>query len=795
MRKRHPGLTGLCVLAVLLVTYQQASADPPTSNYIFPAGGQQGTVVAARFGGCNLDQAPRLIWTGSGITVPPELKPVETVWFEGPVIPQPASQQKEDYPRDYAGTLAITAEAPPGRQTWRLSTSQGVTTGWGFIVGTYPEVIEHEVAGNAPAVRVELPVTINGRVFPREDVDAWSFQAKAGETVTCRVATSEFGSPLDARIEVRAPNGMVLGEQLPEGEITPDLRLIVPADGEYQVRIHDMSFGGLQDHVYRLTLTRGPVVDGVYPLGGRRGTVAALELHGVNLPQSVINVTLPETGMEYVGHPAEIATALGEIRLELDDHAEILEVEPIDATAQQCQVPSVLNGRIQSAGDVDTWTFTARKGIEYDFDVRAACLGSALDAVLEITDAMGKRLVEADDSPGIQTDARIRWTAPADGEFRIVIRDRLASRGGPRFAYRVRVIGSEQSEFTLSAKTDTLILERDKTANLKLSLDRGPGFKDAVELVLEGLPPGVTVSAPALPLVIAANQREIQLTLKADATARVAVAPMTITGRAKVGDREQVVRAEFHPATPEPGRVAVQDSTHQCWIAIAVPTPFKFLGAFETKYIARGSVFVRKYHIDRNGYDGPLEVQLADRQGRHLQGVTALPVVVPSGESDFEFAVRLPPWMEIGRTCRSTLTVTGQVTDADGTQHTVSYSSNDQNNQMIALVDAGRFAIQLPRTTLQASPGQRVQLPVRVQRGPGLDQKISVELIAPDPIRGVTARSIEIADGASESALSVEFADTLSGVDGCSLIIRATTRDERGLPVTAETRLIVVEPR
>ena len=69
------------------------------------------------------------------------------------------------------------------------------------------------------------------------------------------------------------------------------------------------------------------------------------------------------------------------------------------------------------------------KGIEYDFEVKAARLGSSLDAVIqEFKDSTGKRLVEADDSQGIQTDAKLRWAAhAADGEFAFTIRDRLAN--------------------------------------------------------------------------------------------------------------------------------------------------------------------------------------------------------------------------------------------------------------------------------------------------------------------------------------------------------------------------------
>lgn len=782
-----------CYLAVLagLLFAEAALAESPTANYIFPAGGQRGTVVAARVGGCNLHRSPRLIWTGHGVAAPNELKPTETIWFEGPVIPQPASQQKEDYPRDFACPLTIAGDAALGRHTFRLATSQGVTTAWGFIVGTLPEVVEQEVEGEAPAVRVELPVTINGRIFPREDVDLWSFVAKAGQTVTCRVATSEFGSPLDARIEVRDPAGKFIGEQSPEGTTMPDLRFVAPADGEYQVRIHDVGFGGLQDHVYRLTVTNGPVVDTAYPSGGRRGSMTSLELKGANLPQDKIAVNLPMNGSEFVLRLPDEQKGFGEVRLDLDDYPESLETEPNDATPEACSIPCVLNGRIQTPGDVDSWKFTAKKGIEYDFEVRAARLGSPLDAVLEIADATGKRLADADDSQGIQTDARLRWSAPEDGEFRISIRDRLPSRGDALFAYRIRVLSAEQPEFALSATADTLNLERGKTANLKVSLHRGPGFKEAVELILDGLPAGVTVSS-VTPVLIAANQNEVQLTLKAETNAAVTTVPVRITGKAKVGDRELLVPTSFHPTNPEPGRLAIADGTGQFWLGVSVPTPFKFVGIFETKFIPRGGVFVRKYHIDRNGFDGPLEVQLADRQGRHLQGVHASSVIVPAGTSDFEFAVTLPPWMEVGRTCRSTLAVSGNVTDPDGSQHVVSYSSNDQNNQMIALVDPGRFAVQLPRTTLQATPGKQVQLPVRIQRGPGLAQPVTVEVVASNSMEGVKAASIEIAAGASESKLAIDFADKLSGLEVRPLIIRATTKDERGLPVTAEANLTLV---
>jgi len=290
----------------------------------------------------------------------------------------------------------------------------------------------------------------------------------------------------------------------------------------------------------------------------------------------------------------------------------------------------------------------------------------------------------------------------------------------------------------------------------------------------------------ASPVTIPANKNDGQLTLKADADAPVTASAMQITGLARQGDSELTHPATIIPGPPDAGADA---QNHALWLAVAVPTPFKFVGAFETRYIPRGSVFVRKYRVDRNGFEGPLEVRLADRQGRHLQGVTAIPVIVPAGQSDFEFGVTLPPWMEIGRTCRSTLSIAGVITDPDGTAHTVSFSSNDQNNQMIALVDPGRLALQFPRATMAAKPGAQVDVPIAIQRGSGLSGAVIVEVVAARSTTGSSASRLALAADESRGTLSLAVSQE---VIGHSLTIRATTHDERGLPVTAEATLTIV---
>ncbi len=137
------------------------------------------------------------------------------------------------------------------------------------------------------------------------------------------------------------------------------------------------------------------------------------------------------------------------------------------------------------------------------------------------------------------------------------------------------------------------------------------------------------------------DQNSVDLTFKADDRAKIAVGHLSIKGIAKIGDRESVHTA----ALPVPrGQSALEDVL----LAVALPTPFVIKGEYDMGFAARGSVHKRKYKIIRNGYDGPIEVSLADRQARHLQGVTGPTIVVPAGAAEFTYAATLPPWMETG---------------------------------------------------------------------------------------------------------------------------------------------------
>ncbi len=123
------------------------------------------------------------------------------------MLPLPESQQAEDYPKDMAARVTIAADAALGVRRGRVWTAQGAASGLAFVVGDLPEIVEQEIDGDPVPVDVQLPVTINGRIFPRQNVDVWAFPLHKGQTVACEVCAARLGSPLDSYLEVLGPDG------------------------------------------------------------------------------------------------------------------------------------------------------------------------------------------------------------------------------------------------------------------------------------------------------------------------------------------------------------------------------------------------------------------------------------------------------------------------------------------------------------------------------------------------------------------------------------------------------------
>jgi len=772
------------------------TAAPPMAAYIFPAGGQAGTTVEVRVGGNNFHGSAQFFVQGAGVSATPRIVGARTRWFEGPIIPQPPSQQSENYPRDHLGKITIEKSAAPGVRFCQAATSQGATATLRFQVGELPEVVEEEIDGEPVPVQVTLPVTINGRTFPREDVDIWTFDAVAGRGVVCEVFAARLGSPLSARLEIRDPQGRRVAENLDgAGGGDPRIVFVPQVSGRHAVHIHDIGFEGLQDYVYRLTITDQPYVTSTYPLGGRRGTTVATLLRGANVPATPVVLTIPaEAPARFQPRWSDGKQSSNSFVLDVDTLPEVLEVPASTASksGQTFTAPAVLNGQIATAGETDTWSFAAKKGETLVVEVRAASLGSSLDSVLTVVDSNSKILATNDDF-GASTDSRLTLSIAADGVYTLRIADRLPSRGGAEFAYRVRVAPPEPVApgFEIQIPATFVNVERGKSTEVDVRVQRTGGFAGPIDLQVGGLPRGIVVEGTN----IKAGANTAKLKFTAEKLAPVLPSYLTLTAQATLPAAGAV------PASVLRGPVLIVDKKtgerdgDALLVAAAVPTPFKISATFEQTFSPRGSIYVKPYVLERNGYEGGVEVMLSDIQARHLQGVTGPTLKLPPAKenSPFEYPVALSPWMEIGRTSRACLMAMGKVTDPDGTVHHVSYNSQQQVDQVILIVDPGRLSVTSPVRSLAVARGNEVSIPIEVGRGAGLKGPMRVELRIPEHMRGMTSKPIVVPQDQTVGKIALRFAATEPiGPINMPLTLRAMMKDERGLDVVAESYLTVV---
>lgn len=105
------------------------------------------------------------------------------------------------------------------------------------------------------------------------------------------------------------------------------------------------------------------------------------------------------------------------------------------ATAQIVSLPCAIDG-VGGGVALDYFRFSAKAGQSIALEIYAARLAQDFDAVIRILSADGKELLLLDDDSATGADARGLFTAPADGDYLIELRDNRYKAGG---RYRLRL--------------------------------------------------------------------------------------------------------------------------------------------------------------------------------------------------------------------------------------------------------------------------------------------------------------------------------------------------------------------
>ncbi len=522
-RLPRPSLTGLVALCAILLSMSSLSSAQsvclplPRLLTTMPMGGSIGTQVEIAITGENIEGASELLFTHPSLTATRKLD---------------ASGQ----PEANKYIVNIAADAPTGIHEARLLTRLGISSSRVFSVGGLVEVSQSSPTTSL-AKAMELKVnSICNAVMSDKSIDHFSFEASKGRRYIVNCASRGIDSKLDAVLILADADGRDLIVERRGGT----LDFIATHDGKHFLKIHDLTFKGGAAYFYRLSLQEQPLGDPVPSFPSTR---------------TVSSFSWPPEGL-----------ATGSISSESEPNN-------LHAQAQKITLPCDISGSFFPAADVDTFEFHGAEGDVWWIEVASERLGRPTDPsvivqrvsldgtqekpidVAEFSDIASPVKLSSNgyayDGPpynGGSLDIIGKLEVKENGLYRLQLSDLfggtrmdasnvyrlIVRKAAPDFALAAWGLHMELRNGDRNALSKPLALRGGITVALEVVSVRRDGFDGDIELMMEGLPEGVTAQGLKIP---AGKTRGIML-VTADENAPQSLANVLFSGKSTVNGVE-----------------------------------------------------------------------------------------------------------------------------------------------------------------------------------------------------------------------------------------------------------------
>jgi hypothetical protein len=477
--------------------------------------------------------------------------------------------------------VRVAPEAPAGPRVIRAFSPEGVSEPRFLLLSQRPQQAEVEPNDAVPSAQVltSLPAQVNGRLEKNGDVDSYSVDLRAGQTLVARLEAYTLQSPLDPVLKLLDARGVQVAWNHDEvRSLDPILAWRVETSGTYVLQVFgfaypadsDLRFSGSPKGVYRLHVSTDPVARHAWPLGVSRAVDTRVSWGdwGVSSVSSeAIEVLASAIAPGAISHSLRIPLREVPLELSVGEGKEWVESEPNDVvtTAQALGIPSAVSGDLDRPGDEDRYRLSCQKGEPLRLEVQAAGLGFPLDAWLRIEDASGKELARNDDTGG--SDPVLDWTSPETAEYRVVVGN-LLQRGGRDQRYRLS-IQRPKPLWSASLAEAAWSLEPGKTNESKVTLTRRYGADQRLTVSVRGLPSGVRVDPVEVSeKANAATLRWIAATNAAPFSGPVSIDVSSSSPAAVQEARFSLVSAGENNGVPQGFRRLVVESISRLWLTV-----------------------------------------------------------------------------------------------------------------------------------------------------------------------------------------------------------------------------------
>ena len=521
----------------------EASAEPraPELRSLFPVSVQRGRVLEVEVRGKDLEQCYG-VWFGTG-GLSAGVARIEGMQFQEKKSLRAPKLWVQG--QRVSLKVQVASETPLGKHELRLVTPSGVSNPLGMVVVDEPVSLEAPGPRSRPAQAqpVEIPTLLNGKLSRNGEVDYYSFQATSGDKLVIQALSNTTVTRFDGvRLTLYKEGGSWFDPERPQRLLfSPRSRIthLCRDSGRYLVEVSSNLGVGGPDFFYQLRVATsglaGPGAPEValippsaleeiqQPFRRRLDpdrldwletrTVSAGKVRENGGPQAAAGAgsTGASPGSAVSSGREMPATASGTRLLQ--------EVEPNDRPEQAAPIrlPQLLEGAIQSAGDMDWFRFEVEAGTSLALELEMPeAAPPRFNPRVAVLDAGGRELltnyfrkIAGDGDDWVRLiQAKTLYTFDRAGLYRLQVRDITPRSGDPAFRYRLLLRPQVPHVGRIEATPEVVNLRPGKAEKVTIVSDQEEGFGGDILFSADGLPsrvqflPGAEVephSEPPLP--------------------------------------------------------------------------------------------------------------------------------------------------------------------------------------------------------------------------------------------------------------------------------------------------------